>query len=335
MRDHRELPPDKDRLRRRAVRLEVVSIAYLISAIAVLYVVLGNSQAMKVAWVEDMLSLIPPAAFLIANRVRNRPPDRKYPYGHHRAASVAYLAGSMALLTFGLFILIDSVMKLITLEHPTIGTVVLFGHQIWLGWLMIPALLYSGIPMVILGRMKMPLARGLHDKSLYADAEMMRADWHTVLAACLGIIGIGVGLWWADAVAATVISLTIVQDGWSNLRQVTADLMDHVPTNVEHTATDPLPARVEAFMEGLPWVREARARLREEGHVYFGEVHVVPSTERNLLANIEDAHGDLEQLDWRLHDVVIAPTKEIHDELRGVGDRIDDEDAEGSRATTT
>ncbi len=31
--------------------------------------------------------------------------------------------------------------------------------------------------------------------------EMNRADWLTAGAAILGVAGIGVGLWWADAVA--------------------------------------------------------------------------------------------------------------------------------------
>ncbi|MGH2683898.1 MAG: hypothetical protein ACRDJP_00335, partial [Actinomycetota bacterium] len=227
----------------------------------------------------------------------------------------------VSLLTFGLFILGDSLIKLVTFEHPSVGTVVLFGQQIWLGWLMIPTLVWSGLPALFLGRAKLPLARGLHDKALFASAEMMRADWLTAAAATLGIIGIGLGLWWADALAATFISFEIVRDGSTNLRQVIADLMDHVPTTVDHTATDPLPARVEAELEKLPWVREARARLREEGHVYFGEVYVVPSDQRNLLENIEQAHEHLRAMDWRLHDVVIAPVREIHDELEDAEDR--------------
>ena len=42
---------------------------------------------------------------------------------------------------------------------------------------------------------------------------MNRADWLTALAAVVGVIGIGAGLWWADAVAAIVISLEITRDG--------------------------------------------------------------------------------------------------------------------------
>jgi divalent metal cation (Fe/Co/Zn/Cd) transporter len=271
---------------------------------------------MKVAWVEDILSLIPPIAFLVSTHVRDKPANGKFPYGYHRATSIAYLCGSVALLSFGLFLLVDSLLKLITLEHPSIGTVVLFGNQVWLGWLMIPALLYSGVPMMILGRMKLPLARALHDKALYADAEMMFADWKSVIAAVAGIIGIGLGLWWADGVAASIISLDIVRDGLSNVRQVARDLMDHVPTTVDHSATDPLPARVESEIGKLPWVRQAKARLREEGHVYFGEVFVIPRSQQDLLNNIEKAHHDLRALDWRLHDVVIAPVTEFHDEIK-------------------
>ena len=313
-----ELPPDKRALQKRAVRLEIVSLVYLFSAIAVLYLALGNSQAMKVAWVEDILSLIPPIAFLVSTRVRDRRANKRFPYGYHRATSIAYLCGSVALLSFGLFLLIDSLLKVVALEHPSIGTVVLFGHQVWLGWLMIPALVYSGLPMMILGRMKLPLARALHDKALYADAEMMFADWKSVIAAVAGVVGIGLGLWWADGVAASIISIDIVRDGLSNVRQVARDLMDHVPTTVDHSAADPLPARVEAEIGKLSWVREARARLREEGHVYFGEVFVIPKTQTGLLGNIEAAHEMLRALDWRLHDVVISPVREFHDELQEI-----------------
>lgn len=46
------------------------------------YAVLGNSQAMKAAWVEDLLSFLPPISFLLAARViRKRPSGLEGP-GH-------------------------------------------------------------------------------------------------------------------------------------------------------------------------------------------------------------------------------------------------------------
>jgi cation diffusion facilitator family transporter len=318
MRHHYELPREKLPTYRRAVRLEWVTIGYLITAIVAIYLTLGNSQAMKTAWIEDMLSLIPASVFLIAARIRNRPPNERFPYGYHRAVSIAYLCASLALTLIGALLLLDAALKLVTTEHPSIGTVELFGHHIWLGWLMQIALLWSAVPAIFLGRAKIPLARSLHDKVLYADAKINKADWLTAVAGMAGVLGIGLGLWWADAVAAAVISVDILYDGLQNLRAVVTDLMDKRPTTVDDQI-DPLPARVENELRTQAWVKDVRARLREEGHVYFGEVFVVPSTGQDLLANVERAHRDLHDLDWRLHDVVVTPTRSLEDEPSGEG----------------
>ena len=59
---------------------------------------------------------------------------------------------------------------------------------------MLPALAYSALPSVLLGRAKIPLAEELHNKVLYADAKMNKADWLTAGAAMVGVVGIGFGL---------------------------------------------------------------------------------------------------------------------------------------------
>lgn len=302
-----ELPRELEAVHRKAVRLEWFSIVYLASAIAVLAAVLGSSQAMKAAWIEDILSLLPPLAFLVAARYRDRPPNERFPYGYHRSVGVAYLTASAALLAMGGFILYDSAMVLVRFEHPSIGLIELFGQQVWLGWLMIGALLYSGLPPVLLGRAKQRLAAQLHDKVLYADAEMNRADWATAGAAMLGVIGIGAGFWWADAVAAIVISLDIVHDGYGNVRTAVHDLMDRRPTTYDHAKPLPLVDDVEAHLRALPWVAGAEVRLREEGHVLVGEAYVVPvGSPGDVPQLVERTTRAIEDLDWRLHDVAVV-----------------------------
>jgi divalent metal cation (Fe/Co/Zn/Cd) transporter len=182
---------------------------------------------------------------------------------------------------------------------------------IWLGWLMLPALAWSALPAVFLGRAKQPLARELHDKVLFADAEMNRADWLTAGAAMLGVIGIGFGLWWADAVAATIISLDITHDGYKNLKVAVADLMDKEPTVADHSRPDPLPLWVKNELLLLDWVKDAEVRLRELGHVFTGEAFVVPVDDTDLIERIEQASEHLLDLDWRLHELVITPVPEI------------------------
>jgi cation diffusion facilitator family transporter len=309
---HHELPPDKHEKLVRAVRLEWLSIVYLITAVTLLYFTLGSSQAMKAAWVEDILGLTPPVAFLVASRVRNREPNDRFPYGYHRATAIAYLCASVALLALGGFILYDSVSKLAKFEHPPIDLVKPFGDRpIWLGWLMLAALAYSTVPQVILGRLKQPLARELNDKVLYADAEMNRADWMTGVAAMLGIVGIGLGLWWADAVAASIISVDIVRDGAKNLRVAVDDLMDKEPTVVDDSRADPLPLWIKNELMLMDWVTDAEVRLREEGHVFVGEAFVVPVDDTDLVGRLERANEHLLGLDWRLHELVIAPVRQI------------------------
>jgi len=307
----RELTPERRETLRRARRLEWITIAYLVSAVGLLALVLGSSQAMKTAWFEDLLSLIPPIAFLVSERYNAKAPTKRFPYGFHRTVSVAHLCAALALFAMGGYLFVESVAKLVAAEHPTIGAITLFGQTFWLGWLMLPALLWSGLPAVILGRLKMPLARDLHNKVLYADADMNKADWLTAAAAMVGVVGIGFGLWWADAAAAALISLDITKDGLKNLRHAVNDLMDQAPTTVAHDDLDPLRDRVEATLAQLPWVRDAEVRLREEGQVYFGEAFVIPSEDTDLTEKIQEALEELKDLDWRVHDVAIMPVKEL------------------------
>jgi cation diffusion facilitator family transporter len=306
-----ELPPDQETAHDKAVRLEVISAVYWTSAIILLYFTLGQSQAMKAAWVEDILGLFPPIAFLIASRFRHRAPDRRFAWGYHRAITVAYAVSTVALFALGLFLLIDSTEKLLKGTHPPIGMVEIFDTQVWLGWLMMGALLYSGIPPIILGRLKRPLADALHDKVLFADAKMNIADWLTASAALVGVIGIGFGLWWADSVAAIAISIDILHDGTRYLRQSVADLMDDSPQTYDEAAPHPLIAEVRKEVGSTPWVKEAAIRLREEGHMLTGEVLVVPKNSQQLLARVEDLGQRLRELDWQMKDIVVAPVRSI------------------------
>ncbi|HEX9659296.1 MAG TPA: cation transporter, partial [Rhodothermales bacterium] len=188
-------------------------------------------------------------------------------------------------------------------EHPSIGTTVLFGQPIWAGWLMIGALTYSAIPPLVLGHMKLEPARRLHDKTLKADADMNRADWLTAAAGIVGILGIGIGWWWADAAAAGLISVQIVKDGLTNLQRVVSDLMDQEPTTVDGERSD-VPERLRQALLRLSWVHDAEIRLREEGHIFAGEAFLVVTSTADLPAKMQQARDTAQAVDWRVRDLV-------------------------------
>jgi cation diffusion facilitator family transporter len=315
-----ELPEAQQQAYRRALRLQWISVAYWISIITLLYFTLGQSQAMKAAWVEDILGLFPPVAFLIAARYRTRPPTKRFPWGYHRASAVAYVVATLALFVLGLFLLIDSAEKLITGVHPPIPLVELFGHDIWLGYLMMGALVYGIIPPLILGHKKMKLAAELHDKVLFADAKMNRADWLTAGAAILGIAGIGAGLWWADSVAAIVIALDILHDGVRYLRTSVSDLMDEAPTTYDEERPDPVVDEVRESVERTTWIRDFAVRAREEGHVLAVNVLAVPEGDVSP-RQVERLIEELRHVHWRVHDVTVTPVSAIDDAPDGVLER--------------
>lgn len=313
---HTELPEAQASALRKAVKFEWITLAFLAVGTTIVFLVLGNSQAMKAAWIEDLLSFLPPIAFLVAVRIIRRKPSENHPYGYHRAVAVAHLVAAVALFVMGSYLIVDSGMGLLSGEHPTIGGIELFGQVFWLGWLMIGAMVLTGIPPVYLGRVKMKLAKELHDKVLYADADMNKADWMTALAAAVGVFGIGIGLWWADSVAALLISISILRDGIKNLRGAVGGLMDTRARTYDDSAPHPLTGSIDQYLQDLDWVQEAKSRVRDEGHVFHVESFVVP---------VEDAMPSMDQvvrareaciqLDWKVQDMVIIPVAELPEEF--------------------
>lgn len=307
-----ELTDEQSGTLRRAVRLEWITIGVLVLIVAAVGLVAGQSQAMKTAWVEDMLSFLPPIAFLVAARIARRPPTPRHPYGYHRAVGVGHLVAAVALLGMGATLVVDSGTGLLTGDRPPIGVLNVFGTPVWAGWPMVAVMVATSIPPVILGRMKMKLAEELHDKVLFADADMNKADWMTGLATAAGVLGIGMGLWWADAAAALVVSTSIVKDGVSNLRGSVADLVDARATTYDDAAPHPLIQDVETVLRQQSWVQDVGVRVRDEGHVFHVEAFVVPAAGAlPTLEQLAAARKRCADLDWKIEDVVLAPVAEL------------------------
>lgn len=163
-----EMPEKQQTALRKAIKLEWMTIIWVLFSIALVGVVAGQSQAMRSAWIEDMLALVPPIAFLLASRISRAVPSKRYPYGRYRSIAIGHQAAAMTLLVMGGLLIYEAVSSLIKGEKPPIGLTILFGHDVWSGWLMIGVMIFFSIPMVVVGRVKIRLAKDLHDKLLYA-----------------------------------------------------------------------------------------------------------------------------------------------------------------------
>ena len=285
-----------------AVRLEWWNVGWTISIIAVMGFAMGGSQAMKTAWVEDSLGLVPPVVFLIAQHFEGRNATPRFHFGFHRVNSLGFLIAAVALAAVGLLLFYDSAKTLLEAEHVTVASVQILGHDIWLGWVMLAAQAYSIIPPLIIGAKELPIAERLRDKLLHTDALMNKANWQTGLAGIAGIIGLGMGWWWADSAAAALISLGIISDGVKALRVATAELVDGVPRALDSCElSDEAAAVSKALHKRFP---ETKVMLRETGRYIRAEViGAVPP------ADFDVKRFEVPGLDdpWRLESISFHP----------------------------
>lgn len=312
----RGLPDEQAGALRKAVRWQIFTVCYTAITITAVAFVLGNSQAMKTAWIEDMLSLLPQLSFFVALIFIHRRPTPKLPYGQHRAMSVGHLVAGVALLAVGGSLAAEAIIGLVKTEHPTIGTVNLFGNTIWLGWLMVlvMAIIVIG-PVFLYGPAKAKLAPVLHNKLLYADADMAKADWQTNVASIVGVLGVGIGWWWLDGAAAVFISLGIMRDGFRNTRAAVSDLMDQRARTFDNSKRHPLADDIHRYLASLTWVKEAGIRMRDEGQVFHIEVFIVPRADSLTAERADEITRALHDLDWKVQDVVVAVTTALPDHL--------------------
>jgi cation diffusion facilitator family transporter len=309
-----EFPPDIRDAMRGAERLQWWKIGWTVSIVAVMGLTMGQSQTMKTAWVEDLVSLVPSVAFLVAARMERRGArSKRFPFGFERANGLGFFLAAVALAATGALLLYDSVMTLVHVEHATVGSVRLLGHDIWLGWLMLAAQLYALVPPLIIGRKELPLAETLSDKLVHTDALMNKANWMTGAAGIAGVVGLGLGWWWADSVAAAVISLDIINDGVKALRSSTAELIDSAPRALSSPDlsddAQALKARLQARYPA------ADIRLRETGRRIHAEVHGAAGPQEPIDA--PDLWPAGEERLWRLAQIAFVPPRREVEAGRG------------------
>lgn len=306
LRDRRSLPDEQRRVLAHARRLCWWSLFWMGSVSVAIFSVMGGSQAMKTAFVENLMSLLPPTAFLIASGFQDKPIDHEYVNGRARAFDINFLISGAALTGVGLVLVWSGLHTLLTATHPVIGTVRIGDGIVWQGWLMMGVLALSAVPPVILGRRKLQLARTLSLKPLHADADTNKADWMTSLAAVIGVAGVGAGWWWADAAAALFISGSVLHDGVGDLRHAVRDMHDARPQQIDRSDQDPLIGQVREAVCAIDWVDDCWVRFHEEGFRLSGALFLRPRDGAVTPQRLRHAHDVARAVHWRIDEVIVT-----------------------------
>lgn len=246
------------------------------------------------------LDLAAAALTWMAVRISGRPADRSHLYGHGKVENLSALAETGLLLVTCVWIIYGATDRLI---NHTIEIEV----NIWSYAVMITSIVVD----VSRSRMLYRAARKYKSQALEADALHFSTDIWSSAVVILGLIGVSLskavpewsGLLYADAVAAIVVAVIVVQVsaklGW---RAVSA-LLDAAPAGLEE--------KVVAAVEAVPGVNNCHnVRLRASGAHVFIDIHVLVDGGQTLRA----AHDLTEQIERAIQDVAPEADITVHPE---------------------
>jgi divalent metal cation (Fe/Co/Zn/Cd) transporter len=189
---------------RRAVWLSAISIAWsgVAGSIAVAYAVATGSLTLLGFGINALIDATASAALIWRFAVESRQPERA-----ERVERAAERVVGLALIALAAYLVFGSVRALVAQAHPeaTSASVAL--------------LVASVLVLPLLALAKYRVAASLGSGALRADSLL------TAVGAGLAVIGLasialseGLGFWWADAVAALILAVIVVREGWSSFR---------------------------------------------------------------------------------------------------------------------
>ena len=263
----------------------ILAVAKLIVGIA------AQSQALIADGIHSISDLVTDLLVIIAARHASHQADSEHPYGHGRiqAIATAVLAVSLALIALG--ITWDAITRLRGDEDLLSP-----------GWL---ALVIAGISVVAkeaVYQYTNRTAKALDSTLLRANAWHSRTDALSSLIVIVGVLGVMMGLAWADAAGAIGVALIILYAAFQIGREAFDELID---TGLDE---DTLAMMRTIILEvpGVIGVHELRTRRMGSALLADMHIHVDP------LISVSEGHGIgdrvmhvLEQRFSRLSDIVV------------------------------
>jgi cation diffusion facilitator family transporter len=193
-------------------------------------------------------------------RISKRPATDTHPYGWDRAEDIAGLGVALVIWMSAVFAGYVSLQKLI--HH---GTTSYVGYGI-------AAAAVGILGNQIVARYKLRVGRQIQSATLIADAQHSWLDALSSAGAMIGLIGVSVGLPWADAVAGLVVTGFICHVGYEVTRDLVRHLMDGVEPGILTTSA--------TAATGVLGVEHVHVRARWMGRTLLVEVDgfVAPGT---------------------------------------------------------
>lgn len=235
----------------RAIAVSALGLA-LTGIIELTIALVSGSVALFGDAVHNLSDVSISALVFFGFRASRKIPSNRHPYGYERAEDLAGIGVALVIWASALVAGIESVTKL--LDH---------GGTADLGWgIAAAAVGIAGNQLV--AYYKYVVGKRIRSATLVADAKHSWLDALSSAGAMLGLIGVAVGLPWADAVAGIVVTGFICHVGWKVTVEMAHRLLDGVDPDIIITA--------ETTATTVPGVNHAHARARWTGRTLRIEV---------------------------------------------------------------
>ena len=187
----------------RALALSGLSISWsgVAGSIAIVAALASGSLSLLGFGVDAVIDAVASAALVWRFSVEGRQPERA-----QRVERIAERVVGLALIALAVYLAAGSVRALATQAHPETSS------------LSIGLLIASAVVLQLLAVAKYGVARQLASGALRADSILTAA---AALLAAISLVSLAAtnafGLWWADAVAALMVAVILVREGWSSV----------------------------------------------------------------------------------------------------------------------
>jgi divalent metal cation (Fe/Co/Zn/Cd) transporter len=187
----------------RALALSGLSISWsgVAGSIAIVAALASGSLSLLGFGVDAVIDAVASVALVWRFSVEGRQPERA-----KQVERIAERVVGLALIALAVYLAAGSVRALATQAHPETSS------------LSIGLLIASAVALPLLAVAKYRVARQLASGALRADSILTAA---AALLAAISLVSLAAtdafGLWWADAVAALMVAVILVREGWSSV----------------------------------------------------------------------------------------------------------------------
>lgn len=240
----------------RAVKISLIALLTT-AALQVTVVAISGSVALLADTIHNFADALTAIPLWIAFTLSRRLPTKRFTYGLGRTEDLAGLFIVVMIAASAALAGVESINRLVeprTIDHT--------------GWVFAAGIIgFLGNEFVAVYRIR--VGRRIGSAALVADGIHARTDGLTSLAVVAGVIGVWLGLPWADPAVGILISLAIVILLITTAKDIGQRLLDGIdPT---------LTARAAEAIEGIPQIVEvSRLQVRWIGHRLH--VHAVVTT---------------------------------------------------------